>query len=232
MVKFKKRAENDIEIEHDYDYYKKIVESRKFYINYVKRALDIIFAIILLILASPIILITAIAIKLTSKGPVILKQKRVGINEKLFTFYKFRSMYIDEKDPHKQFSNPDHLTEKGILVKHENDPRVTPVGKFIRKASIDELPQLINVIKGDMSLIGPRATLEFFIKPYPELKRIRSLVKPGMTGYWQVKNRANNNSYIHMIDFDLYYLEHISFWLDLKIMLETIYAILKAKGAY
>ncbi len=230
MVKFTKRTKADLE--HDFDYYKKIIEKKTLYIKYIKRGLDIFFTPFLIILASPIMILTAIAIKLTSKGPAILKQERIGYQGKYFKLYKFRSMYINEENPNATHHNPEHLNEKGILVKHRNDPRVTPLGKLIRKTSIDELPQLFNVLKGDMSLIGPRPLLEFFIRPYPKINKIRSLVKPGLTGYWQVKNRANSNSYIHMIDFDLYYLEHISFWLDLQIMLETISSLIKAKGAY
>jgi len=216
----------------NYEYYKKKVESKKFYIKYIKRPMDIIITSVLIILALPIFIITAIAIKLTSKGPVFFIQERIGYKGKMFKCYKFRSMYIEHQQPDSNHSNPEHYTKKGILMKHKNDPRVTSVGKIIRKTSIDELPQLFNVIKGDMSLVGPRPVLEFFQRPVPEFSKIRTLVPQGLTGYWQVKNRANSSSIYHMVDFDLYYLEHISPLLDLKILFETVSAVIKAKGAY
>ena len=222
----------DIDLKPDFEYYKNLIYRKRVYIRYIKRALDLIVSPIIILIVSPILIITAIAIKLTSKGPIIFKQERVGYNTKKFMIYKFRSMYMDKNNSSQDHLNPKELTQKNILKKKKNDPRVTPVGKIIRKTSIDELPQLFNILKGDMSFVGPRPNLDFMLKPFPNINRIRSLVKPGLTGYWQVKNRVNNDAFIHMIKFDLYYLENISFLLDLKIILETFPSLIKAKGAY
>ena len=214
-------------INKDVSYYKKKVNNN-FYLKHVKRLLDIIITPVLILFSSPVLILTAILIKLTSKGPILFKQPRIGYQKKNFTCYKFRSMYYHTKD----HNNPDHLEKDGILFKDKNDPRVTFIGKLIRRSSIDELPQLFNILKGEMSLVGPRPHLEFMAAPYPKFRTIRTLVLPGLSGYWQIKNRANNTSVLDMVDYDLYYLEHASFWLDIKIILHTATAVIKAHGAY
>ena len=214
-------------IDKDISYYKKKI-GNNFYLTHVKRLLDIIITPFLILFSSPILILTAILIKLTSKGPILFKQPRIGYHEKKFMCYKFRSMYHHTKD----HNNPDHLEKHGILFKDKNDPRVTFIGKLIRKSSIDELPQLFNILKGEMSLVGPRPHLEFMAAPYPKFRKIRTLVIPGLSGYWQIKNRANNTSILDMVDYDLYYLEHASFGLDIKIIFKTVSAVIKAKGAY
>lgn len=211
----------------DVSYYEKKVENN-FYLRHIKRFLDIVITPFLILFSSPILILTAILIKLTSRGPTFFNQPRIGHNEVPFLCYKFRSMYHHSKD----HNNPEHLEKHGILFKDKNDPRVTFIGKLIRKSSIDELPQLFNILKGEMSLVGPRPNLEFMSAPYPKFRKVRTLVMPGLSGYWQIKNRANNTSILDMVDYDLYYLEHASFWLDIKIILKTVSAVIKAKGAY
>lgn len=183
----------------------------------IKRILDIIISLIGLIITSPIFLITAVAIKLESKGPIIFKQERLGLNGKVFTIYKFRSMCID--------------AEKGGVYEIEGDNRVTKVGKIIRKTSIDELPQLLNVLKGDMSLIGPRPPLTYHPWPYDEYteeqKRMFT-VRPGITGWAQINGRKNVE-WTRRIEINIEYVDNLSFLLDLKIFVKTIFKVLTMK---
>lgn len=194
------------------------VQSRCFYI-FTKRVLDIIFSVIGLIVLTPIFLIVSLWIKLCDNGPVFYIQERVGLNGKKFNIYKFRSMYV----------NADLLLEKlkqknevqGPMFKMKHDPRVTSVGRFIRKTSIDELPQLVNVLKGDMSLVGPRPPLPDEVKQYSEYDLQRLWVVPGCTGLWQATER-NNVGFDEMVDLDLAYIQKRSLIFDLKIILLTI----------
>ena len=176
----------------------------------VKRILDIIISLSGLIVLSPLLLIVAIAIKMESKGPVIFKQDRLGLNGKVFKIYKFRSMCVG--------------AEKDGVYEKKGDPRVTRVGKFIRKTSIDELPQLVNVLKGDMSLIGPRPPLTYHPWPYEEYTEEQKRmfhVRPGMTGWAQVNGRKEVQ-WPRRIELNVEYVDNLSFVLDLKIFFKTI----------
>lgn len=206
----------------------------------IKRGMDILLGSLLLILCSPLFLIIAIAIKSTSRGPVLFIQQRVGRYGHTFSFLKFRSMKVNNDcSPHRDFVNAfiagDHgpresLHTSTVVYKLRDDHRVTTVGRLLRRTSLDELPQLINVICGQMSLVGPRPPLPYELAAYQTWHRGRLLnVKPGMTGLWQVKGRSHVR-FDDMVRMDLQYAEQWSLWLDLKILLETPKAVLR--GAY
>ncbi len=183
-----------------------------------KRIFDLTFATLGLILSLPLWLIIAIAIKLDSPGPVIFKQERVGKDGKIFTMYKFRTMYKDT--PKFSYAPSD-----------KSDPRITSIGKFLRSTSLDELPQLINVIKGEMSLVGPRPEMPFIVEQYEEWQRKRLEVLPGITGLWQILGRKDIPLHENL-EYDFYYIKNRSFWLDLTIILKTVPVLIKRKGAY
>jgi exopolysaccharide biosynthesis polyprenyl glycosylphosphotransferase len=205
-----------------------------------KRVFDVAAAWLLLILLSPLLLIVAVLIKIESFGPIIYKQERIGENGRPFTFLKFRSMRADtDATLHKAHMarlikenlSPAQLEGNGGgSLKMADDPRITRVGRIIRKTSIDELPQLINVLRGEMSLVGPRPALPYEVELYEEWHKRRLEALPGITGWWQVKGR-NRVSFDEMVRMDLYYIEHTSFWLDLKILLLTPGAALSGEGA-
>jgi len=204
----------------------------------VKRIFDIVLSILGIVILSPVMLVVAIAIKLDSRGPIIYSQKRVGELRKLFTFYKFRSMYSDmsvglggEKADRILAELQVHNEASGPMFKIKDDPRVTRIGKFIRKTSLDELPQLFNVFIGNMSAVGPRPALPNEVKQYGDAARRRLLIKPGATGLWQVSGRSDA-SFDDYVQMDVYYLEHWSIWLDIKIILLTFKAVFSRKGSY
>jgi exopolysaccharide production protein ExoY len=187
-------------------------------------------ATVAVILLSPLLLLTMLLIKLESPGSILFTQLRVGENGRHFNMYKFRSMFL-KSDPRYQEPDPSQSSREGVCKKYINDPRITRVGKFIRKYSIDELPQLLNVISGDMSLIGPRPALAIETYQY-ELKDLPRLFgKPGLTGLWQVSGRADTD-FSQQLDLDKSYIQQQSIWMDCKILLKTIPAVLSAKGAY
>jgi exopolysaccharide biosynthesis polyprenyl glycosylphosphotransferase len=189
----------------------------------LKRFLDVVGAAVCLVVFSPIMLITAIAVKVSSPGPVIFKQERVGLHNRTFNMYKFRSMQVQDASKEKK-----EWTKAG-------DSRVTGVGHFIRSHSIDELPQLINVLKGDMSLIGPRPERPFFVEKFrEEIPRymVKHQVRPGMTGWAQVNGYRGDTSIRKRIDYDLYYIENWSLALDIKIIWMTIIHGFVNKNAY
>ncbi len=195
----------------------------------IKRIFDLVVATASLLLLWPVMLIIAIAIKLDSPGPVILKQERVGENGQLFKVYKFRSMV---QDADKMLDKVVVRTEDGkIIHKRKNDPRVTRVGRFIRRTSLDELPQLFNVLKGDMSMVGPRPELPFIVQNYETWQHKRFAVPPGITGWWQISGRSDKPMHLHTED-DLYYISHYSPLLDLQILIKTIGVVIRGKGAY
>jgi len=205
----------------------------------LKHILDRFFAIFLIIIFIPLFFFIAIGIKISSKGPIIFKQIRIGKDGKPFSFYKFRSMHLhDDDSEHEKFvknvwfqkGNPDD--QKNIkLFRITNDPRVFKFGKFLRKTSLDEMPQLINVIKGDMSLVGPRPCMPFEWKMYDGWHKSRLRVLPGCTGLWQALGRATVN-FDQMVILDLYYISNMTLWLDFKIFLKTIPVILFGKGGH
>ena len=196
----------------------------------VKRTVDILGAGVLLLLAAPVLLVTAIAIRATSRGPVFFRQVRLGINGKEFRILKFRSMYADAHDKRELYLEKNEQDGGGVLFKIRRDPRITPVGRWIRQLSIDELPQLIHVVTGTMSLVGPRP-LAKEDSVYTGAARRRLLVRPGVTGLWQVSGRSEL-SWDDAVRLDLYYVENWSLGLDISILMRTILAVLARKGAY
>ena len=195
----------------------------------VKRIFDVIIAWILVIIISPVMLCAALAVKLTSPGPIIFRQKRVGKGKRVFTLYKFRTMYEDAEARLAELEGG-NITH-GAAFKMENDPRITPVGRFLRKTSIDELPQLFNVIKGDMSLVGPRPLpLRDYERFYDDKHRRRFAVTPGITGLWQVSGRSNM-SFDDWMALDLFYIDNWSLKLDLSILWKTLGVVLRGSGA-
>ena len=199
------------------------------YCCYGKRLLDITLSFFLIVLLLPLILVIAVSIALTSRGGILIIQPRIGFKSHTFAFWKFRTMYVEQNDVIAEHAI--QLAERGILLKIKQDPRVTPFGGFLRKYSLDELPQLINILRGDMSFVGPRPLLPFMVEPYPVENRSRAVVRPGLTGLWQVQARNLSNSVLQMITYDLDYIRKISLAKDLKILMLTIPAILSGKGA-
>ena len=208
----------------------------------VKRLMDLAGSLIGLVLFSPVFFIIASCIKLTSKGPVFFRQERVGQQGKRFEFLKFRSM-LANNDPAIHKAYVESLIEAGKgkkeaddgkpkVFKIQNDPRVTPIGRFIRKTSLDELPQLINVLRGEMSLVGPRPPIPYEVEKYEIWHRRRVFeVKPGITGLWQVEGRSRT-TFDEMVRLDLKYVQEWSVWMDIKILIKTPLAVLTTKGAY
>jgi exopolysaccharide biosynthesis polyprenyl glycosylphosphotransferase len=193
-----------------------------------KRALDVAISAALLVLSTPLIVIAAIAIKMSSGGSVIFKQERIGLNGRTFTLYKFRTML---EDAHARRDEVNHLNEMtGPVFKSKTDPRVTAIGRFLRKFSLDELPQLWNVLKGDMSLVGPRPPIPEEVRSYHRWHRRRLSMKPGLTCLWQISGR-NNIDFDRWMQLDLQYIDNWSPGLDMKILLRTIPAVLSGRGA-
>ncbi|RPI33345.1 MAG: sugar transferase, partial [Chloroflexota bacterium] len=171
----------------------------------------------------------ALAIKLDSPGPVIFKQLRAGENGRLFWIYKFRSMVVDAD---KQLQDVIRYDDSGRMIhKLPGDPRITRVGHVLRRASLDELPQLINVLKGEMSLVGPRPELPMLVEQYEQWQRKRFAVPPGITGWWQVNGRSEKVMHLNTED-DLYYIQNYSILLDFQILVKTAWVVLRGKGAY
>lgn len=196
-----------------------------------KRLADIIATGLIITLLSPVMLATAIAIRCTSTGPILFRQERVGYQGKVFTMLKFRSMVSDAESRLVNLRRDDALGENNVLFKMKNDPRVTKIGKFIRRTSIDELPQLFNVIAGHMSLVGPRPPLAREVQLYETHVHRRFLAKPGITGLWQVSGRSNL-SWEESVRLDLYYVENWSVAGDLTILWRTARAVLRGDGSY
>ena len=203
------------------------------YCEKIKRAIDILLSTAAIILLLPIWLLIALAIKIESKGPVIHKTKRLGKNGTFFIKYKFRTMVPNGEEVLQRLlkSNPKLREEYEANYKIRNDPRVTRVGKFLRKTSLDELPQFFNILKGEMSLVGPRDIIPPELEQrYGHCKEKFLSVKPGLTGLWQVSGRSKL-PYEKRVELDMYYIDHQSLWLDLKILVKTIPAVLKGEGA-
>ncbi len=195
----------------------------------VKRAMDLTGALLGLLVGWPLFLLLAIAIKLDSRGPILFRQQRVGENQRLFTIYKFRTMVEGAEEEIEKLK--DRNEADGPLFKIRDDPRVTRVGRILRQTSLDELPQLINVIKGEMSLVGPRPPLPDEVAQYKAWHLKRLAVPPGITGLWQVSGRSEL-TFDEMVLLDIYYVEHWSPWLDLAILLRTLPKVLAREGAY
>lgn len=211
------------------------LKSRALYALF-KRVFDIVGAFVLLLAVAPILLITAIAIRFDSKGPAIFKQRRVGKGMKEFTAYKFRSMCLDGGDQiHKEYIQKlmrgGLERETGGVYKLTRDPRITRVGRLIRRLSIDELPQLWNVLKGEMSLIGPRPAIPYELEYHEDWMLERFSVKPGLTGWWQVSGRSATD-YRQMVEKDIYYVKNARWQLDFLILSKTLVAVFQIKRAY
>jgi len=197
---------------------------------FLKRSLDILGAITGLILFSPVLLFIFIWMKIKEpKSPFIFSQVRVGKDERNFKIYKIRTMVVDAEDKLSELMDKNEVD--GPMFKIKDDPRVTPMGRFLRKTSLDEIPQLINVLKGEMSLVGPRPPLLNEVEQYNQYQKKRLLVKPGCTGLWQVNGRSELN-FDEMVELDLQYMSNQSLWLDLKIILKTIKVMFLRSGAY
>lgn len=203
-------------------------ESRLFY-HSCKRIMDIICSAAALAVLSPIFLAVAIVIKLEDKGPVIFTQNRTGKNGKVFRMYKFRSMYVDAEKRRSELLARNEAD--GPLFKIADDPRVTRVGRFIRRTSIDELPQLVNILKGEMSIVGPRPLVTYEQNQCTDYQAQRLLVKPGLTCIWQVSGRSDT-SFDELIEMDLEYIRNQSLLLDIKLILKTVVVVFTHKGAY
>lgn len=195
---------------------------------FIKRIMDIVFSIILLILFSPILITAAIAIKLTSKGPIFFTQIRSGLNGRKFKLYKFRTMVVGAEMKKRELEKMNEMS--GPVFKIRKDPRITPVGRILRKFSIDELPQLFNVLKGDMSIVGPRPPLPVEVELYKMWQRRRLSLKPGLTCIWQVSGR-NKIQFEKWMEMDLEYIDRWSLWLDIKILFKTVFVVLTGYGA-
>lgn len=194
-----------------------------------KRPFDIVGAVVALLLLGPIFLVTAAAVKLTSPGPVLFRQTRLGRGGVPFQFLKFRSMYVDAEARKAELAAANE--RHGKCFKIRNDPRVTAVGRFIRRYSIDEFPQLLNVLRGDMSLVGPRPALPEEVAEFTDYEKGRMVALPGITGLWQVSGRAEL-SFAEMIELDLRYARECSLRLDIEILLRTVRAVMSGRGAY
>ncbi|VAX27771.1 Undecaprenyl-phosphate galactosephosphotransferase [hydrothermal vent metagenome] len=234
----KQKAEADLELYPDLE---KRDDSKRLAL-FLKRTTDIIGSLLGILLFSPFFIILPLLIKLTSEGPVFFRQERVGRYGKKFTFLKFRSMHINN-DPaiHKEYTRKlisGQQDAKGAdgegncSYKIKDDPRVTPIGRFLRKSSLDELPQFFNVLKGEMSLVGPRPPIPYELESYDIWHRRRLLeIKPGITGIWQVHGRSST-TFDEMVRMDIKYIREWSIWMDIKLLLKTPWVILTGKGAY
>lgn len=201
--------------------------SKKIYLTF-KRIFDIICCSIGLVISLPIFLIISIAIKLEDNGPIFYKHKRVGKNGKFIYLYKFRSMAINSQEILEKFSK-EQKEEFEKNFKLENDPRITKVGNIIRKTSLDELPQLLNIIKGEMSLIGPRPVTTKELPKFGTNKKAILSVKPGLTGWWACNGR-NDTTYKERVKLEKYYVDNMSLWLDIKCFFKTIISVLTKRG--
>jgi exopolysaccharide biosynthesis polyprenyl glycosylphosphotransferase len=203
-------------------------EGRKLF---TKRAFDLVLSALLITVASPFLAVIALVVKLSSPGPVLFKQERVGLNGRTFNMFKFRSMTVDAEERLADIRTLQDSAGNTVMFKLKNDPRVTPFGRWMRRFSIDELPQLFNVFGGSMSLVGPRPPLKREVDAYEQHVHRRFLVKPGITGLWQVSGRADL-SWADSVRLDLYYVENWSMTGDLVILWRTARAVLSRDGAY
>lgn len=193
----------------------------------MKRILDVVCCFFILLFLLPLFFIIAVSIKLDSKGPVFFLQKRCGRNGKVFNMYKFRTMVEDAESLKKRLQNE----MDGPMFKMRNDPRITNVGRILRRCSLDELPQVLNVLKGEMSLVGPRPLAEEEMEGDEYWRRIRLSVKPGMTGLWQIMGRASGK-FDDWVNYDIEYVQKRSLYMDMKILYLTLFAVFSHEGAY
>ena len=194
-----------------------------------KRIFDLVFTLLLMVVALPLMAAIAIAIKLDSPGAVIFRQPRVGEGGKLFTIYKFRTMTADAEQRQDEVVTYDE--QGNVIHKRQDDPRVTRVGRWLRRTSLDELPQLFNILRGEMSLVGPRPEMPWLVDKYEKWQRKRFEVPQGLTGWWQISGRSDKPMHLHTEE-DLFYIRNYSLWLDIQILWRTIGAVLTRRGAF
>jgi exopolysaccharide biosynthesis polyprenyl glycosylphosphotransferase len=199
------------------------------YQRMIKRAFDFVFGLAALIVALPLIALSALLVYFEDGRPILFRQKRVGENGRLFEMLKFRTMVRNAEQLQGQVERRD--AEGNLIHKSKDDPRVTRVGRFLRRFSLDELPQFFNILRGDMSIVGPRPEMPFLVEKYQPWQRKRFAVPPGLTGWWQVSGRSDKPMHLHTED-DLYYIQNYSILLDLQIILKTIWVVLIGKGSY
>ncbi len=219
-----------------------LAEPRDVLYSAAKRTIDVLGSVLLLTLLAPLMALIALAIRLDSPGPAVFKQVRTGRWGREFVMLKFRSMYVDaDQEVHRKFAtqyiNGSRTTggndTRGNLpvFKPANDKRISRVGKWLRRTSLDELPQFFNVLKGDMSVVGPRPELPVLVEQYEPWQRVRFAVPQGITGWWQVNGRSDKPMHLNTED-DIYYVRHFSLLLDIQIILKTVWVMLRGKGAY
>lgn len=197
----------------------------------IKRIFDLAVGSVMLLVLSPIIFLIALLVTLDSNGPVIFRQERVGENGRIFKMFKFRTMIPDADARREVITEINPHNGQLLFKKRPDDPRITNIGRFLRRTSLDELPQLLNVLLGDMSLVGPRPELPWLVDQYEPWQRKRFAVPQGMTGWWQVNGRSDKPLHLHTED-DIYYVQNYSIWMDLYILLKTPWVVLRGKGAY
>ena len=199
------------------------------YQRMVKRAFDLLIILLILPFVAPVAVLIALCIRLDSPGPVLFRQERVGENGRIFRMVKFRTMVADAEARRAAVEKQD---EKGnIIHKSADDPRVTRIGRFLRHSSLDEMPQIINVIKGEMSLVGPRPEMPYLVEKYEPWQRKRFVVPQGISGWWQINGRSDKMMHLHTEE-DLYYVQHYSIWLDIQILMKTLWVVVRGRGAY
>ncbi len=224
--------DNDIEIEGEKTFILSPIAAKvkkRYGYLFFKRLFDFVFSLAAIIMLLPVFLLLAVAIKLEDGGPVIFAHERIGKSGKKINIYKFRSMVTNAEEMIAEFT-PEQKVKFEQDYKLDDDFRITKVGKSIRKTSLDELPQLINILVGDLSIVGPRPVVEAELKKYGCMEQEFSSVKPGLTGYWQVNGRSTT-TYDDRIRLELYYVENCSLWLDFKIIFKTVPAVLFSRGA-
>jgi len=195
----------------------------------VKRVFDLLFGTLSLLLVLPLLILLALMILIADGRPVFFKQRRAGMNGRIFEMLKFRTMVKGAESMSAKVAQCD---ENGnVIYKIKNDPRITPVGRFLRRFSLDELPQLLNILKGDMSLVGPRPEMPELVEKYQPWQRKRFAIPQGLTGWWQIHGRSDKPMYLHTED-DIYYIQHYSIWLDVFILINTFWIVIRGKGAY
>lgn len=209
-------------------YHFKKKKGKKVY-NLVKRIFDIVMALLALIILSPVFIVIAILIKLDDRGPVFYKHKRVGKNGKIIYVYKFRSMVVNADEIFSHFTE-EQIKEFEKYYKLENDPRITKIGDFLRKTSLDELPQLVNILKGDMSFVGPRPVVSKELNKFGDNQDLLLSIKPGLTGWWACSGRSDI-SYEQRVDLEIYYVNNYCAKLDFLCLVKTIGAVIEGKGA-
>jgi len=200
------------------------------YQRMTKRAFDLVVSSVLLVVTAPLLAGIALAVRLTSPGPIFYRARRAGENGRFFGMIKFRTM-VQNADQLSHLVNTYDEQGKLVAFKHPHDPRVTPIGHFLRRTSMDELPQLLNVLRGEMSLVGPRPEMPDLVDQYQPWQRKRFAVPQGMTGWWQIHGRSDKPMHLHTEE-DLYYVQHYSIWLDFQIIVQTVWVVLHGKGAY